>query len=196
VVADEFGDWRDAPVARPDNDPRLVPCPVCGELTDSLKQYRYFDWCLCLLLHAVSEMTIHRACPPCMRKFILKKCLLNALPANLVWIFVVLPWGMVLIAASYTDGHSRAVLQGVTPTMAVQRENEANERYFRLFMAAMGVATFWVPVVGLIVCFVAWSKNRGAVGWARGVSQWALIASAVATTAVVAFMIWDANRWR
>jgi hypothetical protein len=191
-VADEFSDWRDAPEAHPDR--RLLPCPECGELSDSLKQYRYIQWCLCLLLHAVSETTVHRACPPCMRKFILKRCLLNALPANLAWIFGILPWGMVLIAASYTDGHSRAVLQGVTPTMAVQRENEANERYFRLFMAAMGVTVFWVPVIGLIVCYVAWSKNRGVAGWIRQVSRWALIASAVATAAGIALMIWDAIR--
>jgi hypothetical protein len=191
-MADEFGDWQDAPVAHPER--RLFPCPVCGELTDSLKQYRYFDWCLCLLLHAAWQVTIHRACPPCMRKFILKKCLLNVLPANLVWIVLVLPLGLVLIAASYTDGHSRAVLQGVTPTMAVQRENEADERSFRVFMAAMGVATFWVPVVGLIVCYVGWSKNREAAAWARRLTQWALIASAVATTAGLALMIWEATQ--
>ena len=32
------------PTHEPSVAPALLPCPVCGQLTDSLKQYRFVKW--------------------------------------------------------------------------------------------------------------------------------------------------------
>jgi hypothetical protein len=43
----------------------VLPCPVCGQLTDSLKQYRYVSWLVFFLVKAVGQAVVYRACPGC-----------------------------------------------------------------------------------------------------------------------------------
>src|SRR5262245_44733212 len=105
----------------------LLPCPVCGQLTDSLKQYRYLSWCVFFLTGAVWQAVVYRACPVCMRQFLWEKCWVNALPANLLWLVCLFPYALFLIAVSRCTGHSRPVLQGVTPERAMAWERAQQE---------------------------------------------------------------------
>src|SRR5262249_1051738 len=105
----------------------LLPCPVCFRLTDSLKQYRYVNWCVFFLAGAVWQGVVCRACPPCMRQLLWRRCLVNAVPAHLVWLVGLLPWALCLIAASYRLGPSRSVVAGVTPAMVIAREMAQRE---------------------------------------------------------------------
>jgi len=84
----------------------LVPCPVCGQETDRVKQHRYMTLCVFLVTVAVWEWKTHRACPKCMRRFVGWKCLLNLIPGNLLWFVLMLPWALGLVVASYRSGHS------------------------------------------------------------------------------------------
>src|SRR5205085_9980539 len=120
-----------------------------GQLTDSLKQYRYLSWCVFFLTGAVWQAVVYRACPVCMRRFLRRKCLVNALPANLVWLAALLPYALVLIAASHCPGHSRPVLQGVTPEMAVARAEAQRELSWERVSAVLSLLLFWLPVIGL-----------------------------------------------
>ena len=46
------------------------------------------------------------ACPRCMRKVILKRTALNILPANVLWVVIVLPCHLVQLVRTLTHGHS------------------------------------------------------------------------------------------
>lgn len=50
----------------------------------------------------------HTACPDCMRKEILMKTLIDIVPANLLWVFLVLP-NAVLLCMTFAGGHSAKV---------------------------------------------------------------------------------------
>jgi hypothetical protein len=49
------------------------------------------------------------ACPRCMRAAIFESTVINVLPANLLWVVLVLPWNAILFGMSFTRGHSRKV---------------------------------------------------------------------------------------
>jgi tetratricopeptide (TPR) repeat protein len=93
----------------PQSEGVLLPCPVCGQTTDSLKEYHYIRWCVYWVLGSWKQEVAYRACPQCMRQFLWSRCLLNALPANVAWLLGFLPRALYLIRDSYRPGHSLAV---------------------------------------------------------------------------------------
>ena len=52
-------------------------------------------------------------CPACMRKKLLKLGLINLLPANVLWVVLLLPWYSLAAVMSTTKGHSGAVLKAL-----------------------------------------------------------------------------------
>jgi len=89
--------------------PDAIACPVCGEPTTSLKRYTMIRYLVFLYFFAFWGRQTVAACPPCMRKEIGMKTLINLLPANLLWLFIVLPWNTVLFCMTFAEGHSSSV---------------------------------------------------------------------------------------
>src|SRR4051794_14694440 len=78
----------------------LMPCPVCGRVTDSLKQYRVIKTAFAIPLHHVElESVVRRACPPCMRAFVWERCRLNGLATLVVGFGVFVPYSLALTLA-------------------------------------------------------------------------------------------------
>lgn len=176
----------------PDNE--LLPCPVCFQLTDSLKQYRYINWCVYLLAGAVWQGVVYRACPTCMRRFLWRRCLFSAIPAHLVWLVGLLPWALGLIVASYQPGHSLAVVQGVTPELAVAREMAKQELSWGRVAAVLAVLLFWLPLVGLVAGGLAFWLNRRSEGWTRLAGQVSLTVSALVHVVLVVLFVIEESR--
>ena len=173
----------------------LLPCPVCFRQTDSLKQYRYVNWCVFFLAGAVWQGAVCRACPACMRQFLWRRCLSNAVPAHLVWLVGLLPWALWLIATSYRPGHSRAVVRGVTPEMAVAHEMAQRELSWARVAAVLSVLLFWLPLIGLVVGAVACWLNRHSASWTRRASQVSLTASALVHAVLGVLFVVEEMRW-
>lgn len=148
-----------------------LPCPVCGQPTDSLKQYRYVNWAFFYLIGATLSQIFHRACPGCMRRFVARRAALNLVSANLLWFLLLLPWGLVLIAATYRRGHSRDVIRQVSPETAAVRLHQqmavAGEVSWPRVWVILALLFAVVPILGLIFALVAWATNRNAAGWTR-----------------------------
>ena len=89
----------------------LLPCPECGQQTDSLKGYRLPTFLLFILVAASFKHGLLFGCPPCMRKKLLKLGLINLLPANVLWVVLLLPWYSIAAVMTTTPGHSSAVLK-------------------------------------------------------------------------------------
>jgi hypothetical protein len=180
----------------------LLPCPRCGQLTDSLKQYRYMRWCVFLLAGAIHQEATERACPACMRGFIGKSLLINIVPANLLWLILLLPWGLILIGASCRRGHSKAVLQGmeweamqaqssrhVYASGAVQQEMSTGDMSWARVSAVLAVLLCLLPVVGLIVALWALYLNRHEPGWQRVCSIIGLCLAGLVTVVIGGILI-------
>jgi hypothetical protein len=97
-------------VERPAN---LLPCPRCGQLTDSLKHYRFMHLLVFFLVAAYHQQATYVACPKCMRGTVGLRMLINLVPANVLWPILVLPWGLVLLGMSCTKGHSAALRKSI-----------------------------------------------------------------------------------
>jgi hypothetical protein len=166
----------------------LLACPVCGQETDRLKQYRYLNWCVYFGAGAVWQAVVHRACPTCMRPFLWRKCLVTALPANLLWLAGLLPWALCLMAASYRPSHSRAVAQGVTPAMAAAREVAQRDLSLGRVLAILAVLVFWLPVIGLVFAVLAYLVNRHSPTWTYRASKISLIMSGLVHTAIAFYV--------
>jgi beta-lactamase regulating signal transducer with metallopeptidase domain len=173
----------------------LLPCPVCFQPTDSVKQYRYVKWCVFFFAGAVWQAVVHRACPGCMRQFVWRRCLFTAVPAHLLWLMGLLPWALCLIAASYRPGHSRAVVRGVTPEMAVAREMAQRELSWARVLSVLSVLLFWLPVIGLVVGALAFWLNRESGRWTRRASQVGLTASVLVHAALGVLFVIEQKRW-
>ncbi|WP_394845652.1 hypothetical protein LZC95_52555 [Pendulispora brunnea] len=87
----------------------LLPCPVCGQPSNSIKKYTYANWFVFLFVFFYMQRRTGIACPPCTRKELLTRAAVNIVTANFVWPFIVLPWHLVLFCASYSKGHSAGV---------------------------------------------------------------------------------------
>jgi hypothetical protein len=182
-------------MARDGPENSLLPCPVCFRPTDSLKQYRYVNWCVFFLAGAVWQGVVYRSCPACMRQFLWRRCLVNAAPAHLVWLVGLLPWALCLIAASSRPGHSRAVVQGVTPELAIAREMAQREVSWARVSAVLSVLLFWLPLIGLVAGAIAFWLNRHSHVWTRRASQVSLTASALVHAALAVLFVIEEMRW-
>ncbi len=91
----------------------LLPCPECGQQTDSLKGYRVPTFLLFILVAASFKHGLVVGCPQCMRKKLLKLGLINLLPANILWVVLLLPWYSICAILTTSKGHSGAVLKAL-----------------------------------------------------------------------------------
>lgn len=88
-----------------------ISCPECGQLSDSIKRYSMFDYFLFLFFAASHRKVTYTCCPSCMRKHIIKEGIFTwkIITANLLWLFLILPWSLILLLFSYTKGHSSSI---------------------------------------------------------------------------------------
>lgn len=90
------------------SDP-VIPCPSCGRPTASMKRYVMIDLLVFLGIFAFTRRATCTGCPACMRKTLLTKTLINIVPANVLWVLVVLPFHSVQLARTFAQGHSASV---------------------------------------------------------------------------------------
>ncbi len=157
----------------------LRPCPCCGKLTNSLKQYNYAVWWIIFGYAIYTTEAFYRACPTCIRKTIWKRCLLNAIPANFFWLIGLFPWAICLTIASFRAGHSADVIDGITPAMAMAREKQRVQFSSNRVLAVMAVLTCWTPLAGLVFGILSHWANRYAVDWKRPVSKICLVGTSL-----------------
>ena len=70
------------------------------------------DYLVFFGIAAFGRRVTYTCCPHCMRKHIMMKGFTyNILTANLLWLFLIIPWSIVLLIASYTKGHSSSVIK-------------------------------------------------------------------------------------
>jgi hypothetical protein len=84
-------------------------CPTCYGLTRSLKRYHFLKWCLFLGVAVFFRRETYTACPACMRRYLWTRSLMNAIPANIIWVFALLPLTIILTIATFTKGHSKSI---------------------------------------------------------------------------------------
>jgi hypothetical protein len=87
-----------------------LPCPRCGQPTQSLKRYRVFDYLLFLYVFFAYQSVMHTACPRCMRKSLALRTLLNMVLANILAPLVLLVHGFAFLR-TFSKGHSASVLK-------------------------------------------------------------------------------------
>jgi hypothetical protein len=98
--------------SRPETAFRTIECPFCDRPTDSLKQYTMFHRLVFILVYAFWRLRTYTACPDCMRQIIKDNMIgPNILTGNVLWLLIMLPWGLVQLWAVGRPGHSRAVLK-------------------------------------------------------------------------------------
>jgi hypothetical protein len=190
-----------------DQETGLLRCSQCGQLTDSLKEYHYLRWCVFLLAGAIYQTATVRACPECMRAFLRKSLLINVLPANLLWLVLLLPWGLILLAMSHRGGHSKVALRGVeletelaqTQTATVSpfaaREVitvEGQEVSWPRVMVLVALITCWVPLLGLLFASLAFFLNHRKPGWQRNCALISFALAGLCTFAPVVVIVFDA----
>ncbi|MEZ6125828.1 MAG: hypothetical protein R3C49_22100, partial [Planctomycetaceae bacterium] len=89
-----------------------IPCPACGQDSDSVKCYEYISMMFAIVAYGYSTNP-KTGCPACTRKFIGKNLLVNLPTANLVWPVICVPWAIALLLASFTRGHSKSILKSL-----------------------------------------------------------------------------------
>lgn len=169
-------------------------CPLCNQPTRHLKQYRYIRWFVFIFVGSLWQATVIRACPSCMRWEIGKYALFNMLPANFLWLVLLLPWAMVLCLMSLVDGHSRAVLQGLTPAMILAKENRAQELNGHRVWAVLSLLLFWIPLFGLILSTVGWFRNVHEKNWTKPASLVGLSLSGMAHLILAGIVVYETVR--
>lgn len=87
-----------------------LPCPKCGQYTESLKAYRLPTFVLFLWFGASFKHGTVIACPSCMRRELGKMALINLLPSNILWPLLIAPWYSIAALRSATKGHSSAAV--------------------------------------------------------------------------------------
>ncbi len=178
-----------APVASHDPVEEYLPCPLCGNLTGSLKQYRYVHRVVYFLFGAMYQASCCRACPSCMRGYVLDRMRANVLTAHLMWLLLLVPWGLVLIARTYTQGHSRGVLQRVSPVQVILREAAAQDVNWPRVWAIVGMLFAAAPILGLGVALVLWLLTRRRTDWTRPAGKWVLRVSLIAQVGWVLYAV-------
>jgi len=156
-----------------------LPCPVCQQPTDRLKQFRLIRWLVFLGHFHWHQVEFVRACPPCMRRRVWYRCLLNIPTAHIIWPFVVLPAALFNAFRAGNPGHTPDILLGITPEQMLADENKQVECSIGRIVAVTGVLTCWVPFVGLVFAGWAWFLNRFETDWRRPASGIALMVSMI-----------------
>lgn len=88
-----------------------IECPECGQLSSSIKHYTLPHYLIFVGFAAFWQRINYTCCPKCMLKHILIKCFTyNIAAANVMFPFVVLPWGIIYLLRNMTDGHSSEVV--------------------------------------------------------------------------------------
>ncbi len=93
----------------PQEAPTWLECPVCGEETNSLKEYHVLDTLFFALFYVTWQSIDCVACPDCMRRYLAKRLLINFFSANFSWPVLVLPRYLILFGRSFTLGHSKVI---------------------------------------------------------------------------------------
>ena len=151
-----------------------VPCPACGELTESLKQMRILSSGIAIPGAAVSHTVVRRSCPSCMRAYIWNKCLINGLCTLVVGYLVLIPYSLVLTLVTLRKGHSSAVLRGITPEMESLAEGVYAPTSRQKMLATLAALMWLVPIFGLVFCqWVLWDTRWCVRGWVREVTEFA-----------------------
>ena len=170
----------------------LLPCPVCQKPTDRLKQFRLIRWLVFLGHFHWHQPEFFRACPPCMKRRIWYRCLLNIPTAHIIWPFVVLPTALFNSLRASEPGHTPEIILGVTPDEMLAAENNDIETFHGRIIALAGVLTCWMPLVGLIFATWAWFRNRFEPDWRRPASGIALMVSIVLHMLIAAVLLVEA----
>ena len=165
------------------------PCPMCGEPTENLKQFRCLYWCVFYLVGATWRVEFVRACPKCMRSHLLRRALINIPLSNLLWPILVLPWTAVLYASSYREGHSRAVASGLRPEDEAALEARRNELSWGRVLAIVAILFCWAPIVGLPFALLAFFVNRKSPTWTKPVSIVAAVISGLVHLFLLGLMV-------
>jgi len=105
-----------------------------------------------------------------MRSLIARRAAWNLIPANLLWLVLLLPWGLGLFVASYRKGHSQPVLCHITPEVAAAREAATNEVSWGRVWLIVAVLFCWAPLFGLVLAVLAFVTNRKSADWKRPTS--------------------------
>jgi hypothetical protein len=90
------------------NSEYTLGCPECGNLTNSLKEYRITHLLICLVIFFRVQRQDYEACPSCMRKKLIERTFVNIIPANLAWP-VVLIIHTIQFCRTFIPGHSKNV---------------------------------------------------------------------------------------
>lgn len=91
---------------------------MCHQQTDSLKVYRLPTFLLFLFFGASFRHGDIAACPPCMRGKIAKLTAINILPANLLWLILLVPWYTIAALRTLAKGHSSRAQEFARPQPA------------------------------------------------------------------------------
>lgn len=91
-------------------EPTLLPCPDCNQMTDSLKVFT-LPVIVFFIVGAVSQRKKAAACPACMRKRVMTMSATNIVTSHIVWPLVVLPMTLIQLWITTRAGHSNDVLK-------------------------------------------------------------------------------------
>ncbi len=92
------------------SSPQLIPCPVCKTPTNSLKRYTLVQLLVFVGIAYWMRRATHTACPDCMRSVLVKNIFsINILSANILWLLILLPYDLVLMAICGKEGHSNNI---------------------------------------------------------------------------------------
>jgi hypothetical protein len=130
-------------------------CPVCGQATDSLKQYTCYGRCGFYVIWIEVQTVVYRACPVCLRQFLWRTCLDNMISANVFWLLLLLPKTLLQVASTHTTGHSRSVLRSIDP------EDQLRRRFrFSLKRVAVGIGVMFICLALAVVALWIFTSVR------------------------------------
>jgi hypothetical protein len=147
-------------------------CPICAQQTDSLKQYSLIHTLVAIPFVCVEATSaVYRACPPCMRTLVWKRCWINGLTTWIVGYLVLIPYTLGLTLATFRRGHSWAVVRGITPKMQVDQSWVNRPSVFEKILAICSVPLCFLPVIGLLFCLWVHWKTRRRSGWVHRTAE-------------------------
>lgn len=123
---------------------------MCRQQTESLKVYRLPTFLLFIFVGASFRHGDIAACPPCMRGKLAKLAAINILPANLLWLLLLLPWYSIAALRSMTQGHSARARDFAQPNHDAYRSAKGADAF-----AALSSGKSWHQEPGLQGFFAA-----------------------------------------